>query len=108
MGPQSLCSTRQPWAQFAGEVTIKSADASIPQRSLLALTGVQNLTFDGVKFDYVAAAGAADWVKTVDIDGEAISLSKILVFDGDLAHGANATLNGYGTGFGLAFSIQIT
>ena len=60
-GDLNLYVAAQPWVQFAGGVTIKSADPTHPASfSSVELDGVQNLTFDGVKFDYVAPSGAAD------------------------------------------------
>ena len=101
-GDLNLSSASQPWSQFAGEMTIKSADAAHPATfSSVSLTGVQNLTFDGVKFDYVAAAGGVDWVRGVAITGSDHISIKNSKFDGDLAHGVGETLDGYGSGFGL-------
>lgn len=95
----------QPWAQFSGEVTIKSADAAHPATfSSVGLTGVSNLTFDGVKFDYTAAAGALDYIRPFNINGSSNITIENSTFDGDLAHGTGTPIDGYGTGWGLFVS----
>ena len=102
-GQLSLNGQSQPFAKFADTVTIKSADRIAPATfSSVSLTGVENLSFDSIKFDYVSAAGAALWEKPFHINGgsDNITISNS-VFDGDLAHGVSADDDGYGTGFGL-------
>ncbi len=93
----------QPWVQFAGEVTIKSADSSNPAVfNNVRLSGVKNLTIDGVKFDYVYKAGDAEWAAPFLIDYASSHLTiRNSVFDGDLAQGTGTYADGYGTGVGL-------
>jgi Right handed beta helix region len=92
----------QPWAQFAGEVTIKSAEADHPAIfDSVQLYGVKNLTFDAVKFDYVSAAGASFEATPFFIKSSSDITIKNSVFDGDLLHGVSTTLDGLATGSGV-------
>ena len=48
-----------PWGEFAGEVTIRSADPDHPASfSSIYLRGVANLTLDGIAIHYTLPAGA--------------------------------------------------
>ena len=101
-GDLNLWSQKQPFVHFASEVTIKSADPGNPASfSSTHLTGVSNLTFDGVKFDYHALTGAATNVRPFEISSSDHITILNSTFDGDLASGLSAEDNGYGTGFAL-------
>ena len=101
-GNLSLNVSSHPFAAFASEVTLTSADASNPAVfSSVALNGVSNLTFDGVTIDYEAAPGEGTWTKGFSIlNSDHITISNTL-FDGDLAEGVSLDADGYGTGYGL-------
>jgi Ca2+-binding RTX toxin-like protein len=95
----------EPWAQFSGEVTIKSADVNDPAIfTSVGLNGVKNLSFDTVKFDYVWADGAPSYENTVNIVGSSNITIRNCVFDGDIVQGTGTYADGYGTGIGLQVS----
>ena len=87
---------------LAGNVTIRSAEPSdAAVFHSMNLSGVDNLTFDTVKFDYVSASGAPDYTQPFTISSSSNIKIENSTFDGDNAHGLSATLDGYGTGWGL-------
>lgn len=101
-GKVSLYQGKNFFAQYKSEVTITSAD---PDNAAvlkgLNLTGVSNVKFDNLKFDYNAAA-------TDPIHATPFKLSKCTniaitnsEFDGDKATNLGALYNGYATGNGL-------
>lgn len=82
-----------PWADYASEVTITSADPTDPGVfSALAFAGVGNITFDGVVFDYDAASGDSKPFEVTH--GSHHVTIRNSVFDGDL-------VDGYGDGHGI-------
>ena len=92
--------------KFPAPVTIKSVD---PQRmalfTSLRVVGVENLTFQFVKFAYKASPGAADWAKPFEISGGSRNIVIAhSVFDGDIALARGDSIDGYGTGYGLYIS----
>ncbi len=95
-----------PRALFATEytenVTIVSADAENPAVfDSLKLTGISNLTFDSIKFDYTYEEGQEIWHKPfslAEVDNVTIKNS---IFDGDLAHENPNSESAYGFGVGL-------
>ena len=102
-GTLDLQAAHKPFVKFAGEVTLKSADANaLATFSSFKLHGIENLTFDQVKFDYRAAVGAKDWLRPFWIDKGSSNI-KITnsIFDGDLARGVSTVKDGYGTGTGI-------
>ena len=102
-GTLDLQAAQKPFVKFSGEVTLRSANANaLAALSSFKLHGVENLSFDQVKFDYEAAVGAHDWLWPFRID-KGCSNIKITnsVFDGDLARGVSTVMDGYGTGTGI-------
>lgn len=88
--------------KFASEVTIKSADMANPAVfSGLALNGAENLTFDGVKFDYTAITNPNDSTTPFTATKSHHITFRNSVFDGDLVEGSGTSRDGYGTGYGL-------
>ena len=67
----------------------------------LEAIGVENVTFDGIKFDYTSQKGATLSTKWARIEQSENIVVKNSVFDGDHASGVGNTQNGYGTGNGL-------
>ena len=89
---------------YTSPVTITSANPDdLAFFTSVSLDGVKNLSFDSIKFDYTAAAGAVDWTRPFNVESCAgISIANS-VFDGDLASGRGENFDGYGTGYGLSF-----
>ena len=87
-GALNLNSASQPWSNYAGEVTIKSADVAHPGTfSAVTLSGTKNLTFDSVKFDYTFGAGSQDYTPALEIKNNSSNIIvKNSIVDGDLAH----------------------
>ena len=102
-GELNLYDQRETFASFAGEVTIKSADPNnMASFGRMSLRGVENLTFDSIKFDYDAAPGTPDYDKPFLIrDCDFITIRNS-IFEGDLAEGLTSELNGQPTGHGLS------
>ena len=67
----------------------------------LNLSGVSNITIDGVVFDYSAAPGANLSHRFASVTNAENVTIKNSVFDGDLATNMGAVNSGYGTGTGL-------
>ena len=104
-GDLNLWNVRQPFAKFASEVTIKSANSSDPAVfNHMSLEGVENLTLDGVKLDYNAVSGASDWEIPFKIGGPNHITIRNSTFDGDIAQNVSSSADGYGTGKGLIVS----
>ena len=105
-GALSLYDARDAFAKFSEVVTIKSADAKNKATfSSLYLRGAKNLVLDSLKFDYVSASAAPEWVRPFQIVGNSQNISIVnSVFDGDLARGVSDVANGLGTGIGLGVS----
>ena len=98
----NLWDERDTYVNYAGEVTIRSANSDDPAVfSSMKLTGVDNLTIDSVKFDYVSPSGAPAYAKPFQIDSSTHITIKNSTFDGDLAHGVDDIQDGFGTGYGL-------
>ncbi|WP_424831779.1 right-handed parallel beta-helix repeat-containing protein [Ruegeria sp.] len=88
-------------AQYASNVTIKSADATSPASfSELRVKNAANITFEDVKFDYTFS-GQAQSYRPFQINGSSNITIKESVFDGDVASGVSASADGFGTGYGL-------
>ena len=63
-GRLDLYDARDAFVKFSDEVTIRSADSNDPATiTSMSLSGVENLTFDNIKFDYDAAPGSPDHEK---------------------------------------------
>jgi Right handed beta helix region len=101
-GNLSLTAGKNFFAQYKTPITITSENSSNPAVFKgLSLTGVANITFDHVKFDYKASAAdilSASPFKLTNATNVAIKNSE---FDGDVATTLGAMHNGYGTGNGL-------
>ena len=101
-GHLDLYDARDAFAKFSDEVTIRSADANDPATiTSMSLNGVENLTFDSIKFDYDAAPGSPDYEKPFLIKNSSDIKIKNSTFDGDTAEGVSDILDGYGTGHAL-------
>lgn len=103
-GTLDLRFSQKPFVKFSREVILRSAEPGNPAVfNSFKMHGVENLTFDRVKFDYKAAVGAPHWIKPFSIDKDCANI-KITnsVFDGDLARGVSAIVDGYGTGTGIS------
>ena len=87
--------------QFASNVTIQSADANTPATiSEMRLSGVSNLSFDSVLFDYTFNGQATSYRPFQIQNSSGITVTNS-VFSGDLAQGISLAADGYGSGKGL-------
>ena len=87
---------------YSSPVVIVSADPSAPASfSSMVLNGVANLTFDNVEFDYTFSAGDPSHVSPFSIANSADITIRNSVFEGDVATGVSAIVDGYGNGNGL-------
>ena len=89
--------------RFPGEVTIASADASNPAVfDGFNLTGVSNLTMDGLVFDYTFFPKHEKRHRPFEVSyAENISIENS-IFEGDDAAGKNELSDGFGYGYGLS------
>ena len=88
-------------ADYASEVTIKSADLANPAVfERMWLRDVSNVTFDGIIFDYTFETGDETGIRPFRATGENITIRNS-VFDGDIATGTGTAGDGFGSGFGL-------
>ncbi|MFW6028021.1 MAG: right-handed parallel beta-helix repeat-containing protein, partial [bacterium] len=101
-GELDLYDARDAFVKFASEVTIKSADPdNLASFDRMSLSGVENLTFDTINFDYDAAPGTAEHDKPFMVrDSDSVTIRNS-IFDGDLAEDVSETADGFGTGHGL-------
>ncbi|WP_171239021.1 right-handed parallel beta-helix repeat-containing protein [Ruegeria sp. HKCCA5763] len=89
-------------AQFASEVTIKSADpANQASFSEMYLTNSSNITFDEITFDYTYSLGDATYTNKFLISGSSNITIDNSLFDGDFASGTGTSADGTGFGKGL-------
>jgi len=89
-------------ASYSGQVTIVSADPTHPATLTgLGATGVGNIKFDNINFDYTAVSGTPTFNAPFCIKASTNIEIVNCRFDGDLATGLGATIDGYGTGKGL-------
>jgi hypothetical protein len=101
-GELNLYDQRETFANFASEVTIKSADPNdLASFARVSLRGVENLTFDTIKFDYDAAPGTIESDKPFMIRESDSIIVRNSIFEGDMAEGVSDILNGHPTGHGL-------
>ncbi|MGR3762374.1 right-handed parallel beta-helix repeat-containing protein (plasmid) [Roseobacteraceae bacterium NS-SX3] len=85
--------------QFSSEVTIKAADpAAMATLSSLNLNGASNVTFDGIKFDYVYQNGDYHHTRPFQVLNSSDIAIKNALFDGDL--------DPNGVGFGLGLNVN--
>lgn len=86
---------------FANGINIVSADIENPAIFTgLNVLGAQDLTFDGIVFDYLFASGDESWTSPFGFyDTEGLTIRNC-VFDGDLAQGVSAAEDGFGFGIG--------
>ncbi len=104
-GKLMLTEGRSIFSKMASEVTITSADPNHPASfSGMSLTGLKNITFDHVKFDYTAEPGAA----VANSPFNLTKCSNITIinseFDGDKATGTGTYSDGFGTGRALSIT----
>ena len=102
-GDLMLHASRQPFLKFSAPVTLRSADLKrMATFTSAKLVGVENLTFEFIKFDYIAKSAADDRLRPFDIVGGSRNIVIAnSIFDGDLASNRGDAIDGYGTGFGL-------
>jgi parallel beta-helix repeat protein len=90
---------------YSSQVTISSADGSNPAVFTgLKLTGVDNLKFDDVKFDYRAAVSASTTISPFQLNNCKNVTITNSDFDGDKGRGLGVAQDGYGVGNGLSVS----
>ncbi len=90
-------------AAFASNVTIASADPTDPAiMTGLDVRGAQNLTFDGITFDYTFAPGDEIYHRPFSVSGSRDITIRNSTFDGDLASGVSAVSDGFGYATGLS------
>lgn len=88
--------------QFASEVTVRSADSDDPAVfHKIALKGVENLTLDGLVFDYGFETGDINSTRPFSISGSSGISVVNSVFDGDRANDGVQDEDGFGIGVGL-------
>ena len=88
---------------FASKVTITSADpANQALITGLDLQGASNLTFDGIKFDYLFAAGDPTFQQPFSVSNSENIEFRNSTFDGARVLGGEASEEGYGSGIGLS------
>jgi Ca2+-binding RTX toxin-like protein len=101
-GRLDLYDARDSFAKFSEQVTIKSADPSNPATfSSMSLRGVENLSFEGIKFDYQFEVGDPSYERPFDIGSSSNIRITDCEFAGDLAEGTDPVSDGFGTGIGL-------
>jgi parallel beta-helix repeat protein len=96
---------------FPSNVTIASANPAAPASfSGLDVNGAENLTFDGINFDYQFQSGDQLWTTPFSVENARNITITNSTFDGDEASGLTAADNGYGIGigFGVYDSANIT
>jgi Right handed beta helix region len=101
-GKVVLQKTTGALARLRSPVIITSEDVATPARfSSISMTGVTNLTFKNLVFDYVSTVGASQSASPFKAMSSANITFDSVIFDGDLAKGVNPIEDGYGTGRGL-------
>ena len=94
-GKLDLWSDRDVFAKFDGEVTITSANPDDPAIfTAMKLTGVENLAFSAVMFDYSADSGTPEWNSPFLVQKSSNVTIQNCKFDGDLAEGLSETVDG--------------
>jgi len=88
--------------QFGQTVTIRSEQLTDPAVfEGASLRHIENLTIDGVVFDYAADPGAVESIQVVHVeDSQSVAIVNS-VFEGDLASGVGQPFDGTPTGVGL-------
>jgi hypothetical protein len=88
---------------FPSNVTIASADPENPAVfDKLVVHGAENVTLDGLYFDYTFTAGDAEWYRPFEINNSSNITVVNCTFDGDVAEGVSAAADGYGWAYGLS------
>jgi len=103
-GLLNLYDKREPFVQFPSEVTIKSANTNNPAIiTSLQISGVKNLTFDGIKFDYTEQSEDVEWTAPFMLSQRTNTniTFKNCIFDGDVSHASDPQRRGFGTAIGL-------
>jgi PKD repeat protein len=86
---------------FASNLNIVSADLENPAIFTgLQVSGAQDLTFDGIVFDYQFASGDEGWNSPFAFYGATGLTIRNSIFDGDLAQNVSAEEDGFGFGVG--------
>lgn len=88
---------------FPSNVTIASADPENPAIfDEMGVLGAENLTLEGLYFDYTFSASDPDWHRPFQIDDSSNITVVDCTFDGDVAEGVSDVNDGYGWGHGLS------
>jgi len=88
---------------FADTVTIASADPDDPAVfSTMKCHGGENITFDGIYFDYTFTEGDDSWYRPFEINDSTNIEVVNCTFDGDVAEGVGEIEDGYGWAYGLS------
>jgi Right handed beta helix region/PKD domain/Concanavalin A-like lectin/glucanases superfamily len=104
-GNLTLTAGRDIFAHFSSAITITSADPGHPAVFAgMNISGLSNVTFDHVKFDYKATTGALGSVAPFKINNCSNVTISNSEFDGDKASGRGPLSDGYGTGHGLTIT----
>ncbi len=84
-------------------LVIRAADPAEPPRfSRMDLRDVQNVTLDGILFDYTFEAGDEIYTRPFSVSGSENITIRNSTFDGDVARGRGPTNDGFGTAFGFS------
>src|SRR5262249_13971181 len=108
-GNLSLDNVHNPFVNnYVSRIMIKSANPDdLAVFTSVQLTGVKNVTFDSVRFDYSAAAGAPDWTRPFAVDSCSGITVANSVFDGDLDYTYSTAGTGAGTGLFVSNSQNV-
>ena len=89
--------------KFASNVTIISADVENPASfSSLTLKGAENITLDGITFDYSFSEGDEIYYRPFAVSSSESITIRNSTFDGDVATGVSDVDDGYGYAIGLS------
>ncbi|MCF7702207.1 right-handed parallel beta-helix repeat-containing protein [Loktanella sp. M215] len=84
-------------------LVLRAADSANPPRiARMDLRDVQNVTLDGILFDYTFDAQDKSYLRPFGITSSTGITIRNAVFDGDVARGRGPTDNGFGTAFGFS------
>ncbi len=84
-------------------LVLRAADAAHPPRiARMDLRNVQNVTLDGILFDYTFDTQDPHYLRPFSIISSAGVTVHRSVFDGDVAHGRGPADDGFGTAFGFS------
>ena len=88
---------------FPETVTIASADPENPAVfSTMGIDGAENLTIEGIYFDYTFTEGDPSYYRPFEIINSTGVTVVDCTFDGDVAEGVSEENDGYGWAYGLS------